>query len=355
MSGIDSGVERLSAWLVALPFLEPFGSAQARLTDRRVILVKVEGVGNVGWGEAAPVPGHSSQNVDRLWMQLAARIDAFGLAAITDTPGMLGAAFEQADADLRARDIGQPLWRILGGTRSVTASAAIGVADNGSPDPRQIETAAAAGYRHVKLKLTPAADPNQLAASQAQYPQIRFGVDGNGSIGPDHLALLTRLDDLDLEYIEQPGSRDDLDFHADLRQRLRTPISLDESASSPHRITQIISERSADVINLKVGRFGTTTTHRLAGDIVAGGLRARIGGLLETGVGRAHTLALAGHEFFSVAGDIAGSDRYFADDLVRPQWTVHAGQIDLMDSPGIGVEVDEDAVAAHSEESLNVG
>lgn len=355
MTSADNGAERITAWLVALPLRQPFVSAQTWITERRVMLVKVEVGEYAGWGEAAPVPGHTDTDLDLLWGQLIDRIDAFGLATSDGAPGMLGAAFEQAQADLNARRMHQPLWRILGSNGSVTASAAIGMTTNGTPDPAQIEAAGLAGYSHVKLKVVPSTDPEHIAALRAEYPQLRFGADANGSLTRAHMSMLVALDRLGLEYIEQPGPPDALDFHAELRRSMKTAIALDESAGSLQRIRQIVATGAADVINLKVGRFGTISTRRLAGDIVAGGLRARIGGLIETGVGRAHTAALAGHQFFTVVGDLAGSDRYFSDDLVRPQWTVDNGQIHLPDAPGIGVTVDEEAVTAHAEDRISIG
>lgn len=352
-AGVD--VDRLTAWLVRVPLRRTFVTAATHIAERRVILVRLEAEGREGWGEAAPVPGHGGNDVDRLWAQLLARGDAFGLSFVDDTPGMLGAALEQAKTDLQARVLEQPLWRILGSTRRVAASAAVGVADDGNPDPNQIESAAAEGYRHIKVKVTPNTDAGRVAGLISEYPRIDFGADGNGTLAPDHRAVLQALDDLALAYIEQPGAADDIDLHAELRRRMATPISLDESATSTHRIGQIVARAAADIVNLKVGRFGTTTTRRLAGDLVAEGLRTRLGGLVETGIGRAHSAALGGHEFFSVVGDLAGSGRYFADDLVRPSWTVSDGWIDLPDGPGIGVEVDVAAVTAHSEANVSIG
>jgi O-succinylbenzoate synthase len=268
---------------------------------------------------------------------------------------MLAAAFSQARDDAQARTDGKPLWEALGGGSHVSASAAIGVGEDGQPDFSQIESAAAGEYRHAKLKITPRTDAGLIAAAVNTFSDMSFGVDANGTLGVDDMTLLRSLDELGLSYIEQPGDRQDLEFHATLRQTSHTLVGLDESATSEAAIRTIIDSKAADLINLKVGRFGPTATLRLAKQIAAAGLAVRIGGLLESGIGRAHSVSLASHQLFSVTGDIAGSDRYFTDDLVRPQWRVTDGLLSLPPGPGIGVEVHESAVAGHAIDALRIG
>lgn len=312
------------------------------------MLITVEASGLAGWGEAAPVPGHTEVTTERLWTNVHTHLDSHGLEAPRHTTGMLAAAFAGAGADLEARRSGDPLWQMLGGGGNVPASAAIGVDGLGNPDRQLLDTAVGSGYRFAKVKITPATDVRRVARLIGEYPQVRFGVDANGSLDLEDQSLLAALDTLGLEYIEQPGPPDDLELHAQLCRRLSTPISLDESASSIAAINRIIECRAADIVNLKTGRFGPWTTLELAGKVNSAGLGARLGGLVESGIGRAHSVALASHPDFSVVGDIAGSDRYFADDLVRPQWRVRNGRLALPGGTGIGVEVDEEVLAAHT-------
>ena len=347
--------DRIKAWVVELPMAQRFSSARSQVDRRSLIIIRINADGHDGWGEAAPVPGHTVEQLDDLWIELRQLVAASGLAAATGASGMLAAAFSQARDDARARTDGKPLWEALGGGSHVSASAAIGVIEDGQPDFGQIESAAAGGYRHAKLKITPRTDAGLIAAAVNTFSEISFGVDANGTLGADDMALLGRLDELGLSYIEQPGDREDLEFHATLRQTCHTPVGLDESATSEAAIRTIIDSNAADLINLKAGRFGTTAALLLAEQIAAAGLAVRVGGLLESGIGRAHSVSLAAHQLFSVTGDIAGSDRYFADDLVRPQWRVADGLLSLPPGPGIGVEVDEAAVTAHAIDSLCIG
>lgn len=350
-----TALDRIEAWVVALPMAHRFSSARSNVDRRRLIVIRVGAGGHDGWGEAAPVPGHTVEQLEDLWAELGRLADGNGLDTASVASGMLAAAFSQALDDAQSRADGKPLWEALGGGSEVSASAAIGIGEDGQPDLGQIESAAAGGYRHAKLKITPRTDARLIAAAVNTFSDISFGVDANGTLSVDDMALLSGLDELDLSYIEQPGDPQDLEFHATLRQTCHTPIGLDESATSAAAIRKIIDARAADLINLKVGRFGTTATLLLAEQITAAGVSVRVGGLLESGIGRAHSVSLASHQLFSVTGDIAGSDRYFADDLVRPQWRVADGLLPLSSGPGLGVEVDEAAVAAHAIDTMRIG
>ena len=350
----NTELDQILAWRVRLSLSQQFSSAQTTITERQVVLVRVEVDGHTGWGEAAPVPGHTDEDIDSLWQALRQLTHEHGLESAHHSAGMIRAAFNQAADDAAARQTALPLWKSLGGKGQVPASAAIGVDNEGQPDRTQLKSAAASGYRHMKLKVTPATDPERVAALARQHPDITFGVDANGSLGFEEIRLLSALDTIGLEYIEQPGTPDDLDLHARLRRRLNTPISLDESAHSSEAVAQIVTLGAADIVNLKVGRFGTVKTLGIATDLAAGGIRVRIGGLIETGIGRAHSVALATHPVFTVVGDIAGSDRYFADDLVVPQWRANDGYLSPPSAPGIGVTVNDKAVADLAVDSITV-
>ena len=355
MPNVSLTLDHISAWLVELPLLRPFSSAATDLEHRRIIVVRFRRGGLTGWGEAAPVPGHTTEAIGQLWSRLTASAKTSGLHVSSQASGMLGAAFAQAAADLAAQAAGEPLWRHLGGgSAPVWASAAIGLNSHHQPDDRQLREAAAQGYRHMKLKIDQQTEITGLAVALQRHPNITFGVDANGSLDLDNRAFLGDLDSLGLSYLEQPGRFDDYEGHRRLRNNMKTPIALDETAVSTTAIDRILRQGSADVINLKAGRFGTERTLQLANKIAAAGCQVRLGGLIESGIGRAHTVALATHEAFAKVGDIAGSDRYFADDLVRPQWRLVDGQLAPPKDVGIGVAVDEATVTRFATELLTV-
>ena len=346
MYELPADIDRFTAWAIALPMRDPFETATSSLDHRRVVVVRVESGEHIGWGEAAPVPGHTPESLETVWADLQRREPLGALA---------GAALAQATADLHAKQAGLALWRRLGGTTGVAASAAIGLDHNGQPDRQRLEAVVGAGYRHVKLKISPATDPAALSELRNAFPRVTLALDANGSLGVTLTERLRSFDSLGFAYIEQPGAVDDLAGHAELRQELTTPIALDESASSVEAIEQILRTNATDIVNLKAGRFGTIETLDLAKRITAAGLAVRLGGLVETGIGRAHAVALATCREFSVVGDIAGSDLYFDNDLVDPAWRVDAGQLRPHDRPGIGVDVDVAAIERFAFGRFSVG
>lgn len=344
-------IDRITAWALDLPMRRSFTSATVDIPSRRLAIVKIEAAGVAGWGEAAPVPGHTA-DFRSTWSDLSDAITRPipNLAAVPT--GLVRAAFEQALTDIAAKRAGQPLWEHLGATQPVAASAAIGLDTNHQPSDAAVASAVAGGYRHMKLKLDRLTDLTRIRRLFAAYPDIAFGADANESLAHSDKSHLLAVDELGLEYLEQPGSAAALEWHRRLRAELATPIALDESASSEEGVTAICAGGAADIVTLKVGRFGTTTTLRLAQHVVASGLQARLGGLLESGIGRAHTLALAGRAEFSTVGDIAASDFYFPTDLAHPPMRIRDGVFELPSTPGIGVAVDEEMVRELAFDSL---
>ncbi len=346
-------IDQLKAWKVDIELEHRFVSATTDLRTRRLILICLRSGVAEGWGEVAPVPGHTRETVDSAWASLADLAADRSLALSSQGPGMLGAGLSQAKVALAAHLSGKPLWRYLGGTKPVAASAAIGIDKSGQPDRRQLEEVKNSGYCNAKLKIDSNTDVGDLGSIVAAYPEITFGADANGSLDLDDDSKLAALDALGLSFIEQPGNPADLEGHRRLCSTLGTPIALDESADSIDAIREILRHGAADIVNLKTGRFGTLRTIAIAREIVRSGLRVRLGGLIESGIGRSHTIAAATTGLFAAIGDIAGSDRYFSDDLMRPQCLVHDGTITPSDRPGIGV-VDVDAVEQVAVDSLTV-
>ena len=337
-------IDRISAWAVDLPMSRPFVSACSVLRSRRLILVKLEAEGHIGWGEAAPVPGHSIEDFGAVWSGLQTAVTELLASDRMSIEGPAAAAIFQARADAAAKAAGLPLWRHLGGGNGVWASAAIGVDADGRPDRHLLEQVAAESYRYVKLKITGATKATWLRDVAADFPDITMGLDANGSLDLDDASALEALDDLGFAFIEQPGPAADLDGHRRMKETIATPVALDESAYSIPAVDQILGHAAADIINLKAGRFGTTQTLAVAQRVTAAGCQVKLGGLVESGIGRSHNVALAGRDEFSVVGDIAGSDVYFDNDLVDPPWRAVDGRLQPTDDPGIGVAVDEAAI-----------
>lgn len=336
-------VDRYRAWAIEIEMVRPFSSARSSLDARRVIVIAAEGDGRTGWGEAAPVPGHTGSKFNRVWDDIQRLIaTTTGKPRTGRVAPVAAAAFDQARSDLETRLAGVPLYRHLGGSGSVAASAAIGLTAAGAPDRAMLLAVVEAGYRNAKLKINPTTSIPDVAAVIVAHPDIAFSADLNGSFSAADGTAFAAIDALRLGFIEQPLPPTPLTDLAELCGRLTTPVAVDESVHHPEDVAAVIRAGAADILTLKPGILGVSGTVAAARAANRVGLAARIGGLLETGIGRAHAVALATLPEFSVVGDIAAPDLYLVEDIVEPPWRLDDGRFSPSARPGIGIEVDTD-------------
>ena len=369
-------LERLVLREIALALREPFRTAGGITRERRVILVEVIGPdGETGWGEcvAPETPAYTAETVGTAWLALLQWVVPVVLGREFAGPEELGpaldrsfrghpmakAAVEMAGWDLAARQQGVALARLLGGRRDrVEAGIALGMAESPAALAERAAAAVAEGYRRVKVKVAPGEDlAFAVAAREAVGEGFPLAFDANGSYCLDDLGALQGLDALHPVMLEQPLDPDDLTGHARLQGLLACPVCLDESITSAARAGDAIALRAGRIINVKPGRVGGHAAARAIHDLASGaGLPVWCGGMLETGVGRAHNVALASLPGFTLPGDLSPSRRYWARDVVDPEWEMHDGTLRVpLDRPGIGVEVDRDLVESITVRWMEVG
>jgi O-succinylbenzoate synthase len=261
---------------------------------------------------------------------------------------MAKAAVEMAAWELAARREGVSLARMLGGTRErIEVGISLGIQKSPEALVEKARQALARGYRKVKIKVKPGSDVQYVGAvREALGPEAPLMADANNaySLGnPADLDALRRLDDLGLIMIEQPLAWDDILRHAELQKQLRTPICLDESITGADRAEDMITLGAGRIVNIKAGRVGGFRESIAIHDLCQRhGIPVWCGGMLESGIGRAHNVALASLPNFTIPGDVSPSERYWDKDIVIPEWTMDKeGRIEVpVDRPGMGVEVD---------------
>ncbi len=261
---------------------------------------------------------------------------------------MAKCAIEAAVLDAACRALACSLQSFLGGTRQrVVAGVAVGVHPTLGATLGEVNGYLADGYRRLKLKIAPGHDVDLVRAVRAHVGHdVMLQVDANGAYTLDDADHLARLDAYDLLLIEQPLADDDLLGHAELARRLRTPLCLDETITSPRVARQAIELGACDVVNVKPGRVGGFLAAKEIHDLcVAREVPAWVGGMLETGVGRAANLALASLPGFGLPADLSASDRYYRPDLTTP-FVLHDGAIEVPTDPGIGAEPLPEVLAA---------
>lgn len=251
------------------------------------------------------------------------------------------AAVEQAVVDLAARQSGYTLAEHIGGSiRPVEVGAVASVQDLPFLE-QEVAGYVAEGYRRIKLKIHPGHDVKPVHLVRSTWPDLTLAVDANGSYDRTTAEHLAELDDFDLQFIEQPLQPEDLAGHAALAKRLSTPICLDESIVRLLDLEWAIRLGAGQVVNVKPARVGGVSRAKALGELIEEhGLSAWVGGMVETGIGRAHSLALATLPFFDRAADLSASNRYFDRDLIEPGWTLSDGTLTPRSEPGIGVEPD---------------
>ncbi len=345
-----------------MPLVYFFETSFSRVYSRRILLVSVEADGVRGWGEcvAGEDPFYSPEWIETAWptikvylaplllqQEVASGRDCAALFAKIRGHRMSKAALENAVWDAEARQKQMPLWKLLGGTRrEIACGVSIGIQDSVEQLLEKVETELAAGYRRIKMKVKPGWDLNVLEKVRARWGDILLSVDANSAYTLDEVEHLRKFDAFNLLMIEQPLWNDEIYLHARLQKAIRTSICLDESILNARDADFALEIGACRILNIKVGRVGGFGEAKKIYDVA---LRHNApvwcGGMLESGVGRAHNIALSTLENFRLPGDVSASKRYWKQDIIEPEVEVRAdGTIAISDAPGTGYQVCEDMV-----------
>jgi O-succinylbenzoate synthase len=339
---------------IRMSLLAPFETSFGLTTDRRILLVEADVDGVTGWGEvtAGENPFYSPETVetarhilrDFCWSALRGRefasaADVWGLLERIRGHEMAKAGLENAIWDAEARQKGIPLWKLLGGTlEEIPCGVSIGIQPSLDQLIAKVEKELAAGYQRIKIKIKPGWDVQPAAALRDRFPRIRLMVDANSAYRLEDAPLLKQLDRFFLIMIEQPLGWDDLYSHAALQKQLDTPLCLDECIHSEGHARAALDLGACKIINIKLGRVGGHTVARRIHDLCRSrGVPVWCGGMLESGIGRAHNIAMSTLPNFSLPGDVSASRRYWDADIIEPEVEVsRQGTIRAPSAPGIG-------------------
>ncbi len=357
-------VERLQLRLVRLPLVAFFETSFGRVYDKTFILLSLAGDGAEGLGEcvADVDPYYSAETNVTAWHVIKDFLAPLVLGRTFEHPrdlfpslarvrghNMAKAAIEMAAWDLAARLQHAPLSRLLGGTRAAIASGvSIGIQDSLDDLATKVRQELDAGYRRIKIKIKPGWDVAAVEMIRARFGAVPLMVDANAAYTLADAAHLAELDRFGLMMVEQPLEYDDVRDHAELQRQITTPVCLDESIHSVRAAEEAIALDACRVINIKPGRLGGHAESIRVHDFCAArGIPVWHGGMLESGIGRAHNVHLASLPNFRLPGDIAASRRYFVPDLIEPGVEVSRdGTVPVPIGAGIGVTVDWDRVRA---------
>jgi O-succinylbenzoate synthase len=333
-----------------VPFETSFGVTQ----DRRILLVEVLSDGVSGWGEVTTgeTPSYNAETTDTAWhvisdfiapivigKELGDAAEVEHLLSGIRGHGMAKAGVENAIWDIEAQHRGIPLARLLGGTRDeIPCGVSLGIRENAQSLVHAVEKERRCGYQRIKLKIKPGKDIEFVAAVRKQFPTILLSVDANSAYSLDDVEWLRRLDEFELLMIEQPLGWDDIYAHSQLQACLRTAICLDECINHVQHAAAAIELGACRIINLKLGRVGGHHGARKVHDYCSQhSVPVWCGGMLESGIGRAHNVAMSTLPNFSLPGDVSASQRYWDEDIVEPEIEVSPqGTIRVPKRAGLG-------------------
>jgi O-succinylbenzoate synthase len=353
-------LERIELREIELPLKWPFETSFGRTTKRRILIVRVfDKSGACGYGEctAPEDPFYNHETIDTAWLIITGFVAPLLAGARVETAEGVNAALarirgnrmakggvEAAVWDLEAKMASKSLWRHIGGTRTeIACGVSIGLQQTTEALVEKVALELNSGYQRIKIKIAPGRDVELVKAVRSKYPDIRLTVDANSAYTLADTDLLKQLDDYNLMLIEQPLAAGDLVDHARLQREINTPICLDESILTVADARHALELGSCKIINVKLGRVGGHTEARAIQEYCRNReVPVWCGGMLESGVGRAHNIAMSTLAGFTLPGDVSASARYWEEDIIEPPVTVSPqGTIQAPAGTGIGYEVNE--------------
>jgi O-succinylbenzoate synthase len=355
-------IEAITLREIEMPLVHFFETSFGRVYSRRILLVTLHCDGVEGWGEcvADEGPFYSGETVDTaslvIRQYLAPMLLGKDVEKGSDVPALLSrvrahrmakGALENAVWDAEAKTKHIPLWKLLGGTLTkIPCGVSIGIQDSHEQLLDKISTELAAGYQRIKVKVKPGWDVDVLAKIRQRWPDITLSCDANSAYTLEDIEHLKRFEEFKLLMIEQPLWNDDFYFHAVLQKQLQTAVCLDEAIESARDAQAALELGSCRIINIKVGRVGGFTeaiaVHNIAQKF---NVPVWCGGMLESGIGRSHNIALSTLANFKLPGDVSASKRYWQEDVIEPEVTVSGdGFIAIRDVPGTGYNIREDQI-----------
>jgi O-succinylbenzoate synthase len=354
-------LDRIVLRQIRMPLVHFFETSFGRTYERKIVLVEVISDGVSGWGEitCGENPFYNEEWTDSAWLiardYIAPRVlkhafdDAGQVADRTEhIRGHLMArgGVEAAVWDLEARRNGVPLAKQIGGgaRTEIPCGVSIGIQDSVPQLIDKIGVEVAAGYQRIKMKIKPGWDVDVIREVRKAFPKIRLMADANSAYTLADADRLKCLDEFDLMMIEQPLAHDEIIDHVELQAQLKTPICLDECIRSAHQAEQAIRMRACGIINIKLGRVGGFREAKRVHDVAQRhGIPVWCGGMLESGIGRAHNIALSTLPNFVLPGDVSASKRYWKRDIISPAVEVSPnGTITVPSAPGLGYDIDND-------------
>ena len=356
-------IERIDLYYISMPLVSPFGTSFGMQLQRDALILAMHCGGLTGWGECVATndPGYSYETAVTAWHILSDFLIPSVLGQELDEPEQLQGWFSKVRGHPLAKaTLDQAAWDITAQRDGLSfaqklaqpylegpkARVKVGVSIGTQPSIAQTMDVIAKhldeGYGRIKLKIKPGWDVKLAWQARHEFPDVPIMLDANSAYTLDDAIIFQSMDELNLLMIEQPLGYEDIYDHSKLRPQIKSPLCLDESIHSAEHARYAVALQACDIINIKPSRVSGWTEARKVHDLgVANGLGLWVGGMLETGVGRAAQLALASLPGISLPGDISATSRYYANDIATPFFlNTEDSTITVPTGPGLGIDVD---------------
>lgn len=355
-------IEHITLREIVMRLKSPFETSFIVTLERRILLLEIIADGVSGWGEvtAGETPSYNPETTGTAWHILSDFIAPLlvgkNLASASEFPALVSgirghemakAGAENALWDIEAQQKGLPIAKLIGGTLDeIACGVSLGIRENPQALVKKVEEELRSGYQRIKLKIKPGKDLEFVAAVRQQFPKIQLSVDANSAYRLDQSQHLKKLDEFHLLMIEQPLQWDDIYTHSKLQQQIQTAICLDECIHNSRHASAAIELGACRIINVKLGRVGGFSEARRVHDVCRErSIPVWCGGMLESGIGRAHNIAMSTLPGFTLPGDVSASQRYWDEDIIEPEVEVTPrGTIRVPQTPGLGFAVKRDFV-----------
>lgn len=350
-------IEFAELHIIKLQLLRPFETSFGVQTERTIPILTLFSQGVEGYAEGVmeELPLYREEFVSGalpllrnallpavLGRDIQSPQEIWDLLAVYRGNRMAKALIEMAYWDLWAKFLNQPLCRLLGGNRNIIpVGVSLGIQKSLEATREQVQKHLDQGYQRIKLKIKPGWDVQMIRYIRDQFPEAILTVDANSAYSLADIHTMQGLDQFGLDYIEQPLAYDDIIDHARLQSYLKTSICLDESIMSAEDARKALDINAGRVINIKVGRVGGHLNARRVHDVALSyNIPVWCGGMLESGIGRAHNIHMATLPNFTKPGDTSSSSRYWRKDIVNEALETKDGLMPVPMGPGIGVTLD---------------
>ncbi|MEH6942675.1 o-succinylbenzoate synthase [Bacillus sp. JJ722] len=348
-------IHSITLRVISAPLKQPFYNALGTITEREAIIIEVKDQNGLsGWGEvvAFSSPWYTEETIQTCYYILKEYLIPALNHKVTHPEElqknfatirghhMAKSGLELAFWDLFSKQQGKPLYVLFGGKREEVEAGVVIASDDITKALKQIEAYRSEGYKRYKVKVSPHNAIEYISTIRKEHEDLPLMVDANSSFTLDDMELFQRLDNFQLMMVEQPLGHDDLLLHSELQRQMKTPICLDESITSFNTAKNAVVLQSAKILCVKMGRVGgwkqAVSIHNYC---MQHHIPLWCGGMIEFGISRAHNVALATLEGFTIPGDISSSSRFWDEDIVEPELTVSNGTVKVSSEMGIGCQI----------------